>query len=128
MATVNPKMSSTLDAAALCKMANRGQIGGGLLDGPLAFDNAISVEAAKAKGIRSAVAGRPDILIVPNIEAGDMLAKQLSYLSNARSAGIVMGARVPIILTDRSDPEASRLTSCQLAILVSQHKPGNYVR
>ena len=126
--TVNPNMVSTLDAAALCKMADRGQIVGGVLDGPLAFDNAISVEAAEAKGIRSAVAGRADILIVPDIEAGNMLAKQLFYLSNAQSAGIVMGARVPIILTSRSDPEASRLASCALAILVSQHKPTKYVR
>jgi len=126
--TVNPKMISTVDAAALCKMAERGQIVGGKLDGPLAFDNAISLEAAKAKGIRSPVAGQADILIVPNIEAGNMLAKQLFYLSNAQSAGIVMGARVPIILTSRSDPEASRLASCALAILVSQHKPNKHVR
>jgi phosphotransacetylase len=126
--TVNPKMLSTLDAAALCKMADRGQIVGGVLDGPLAFDNAISLEAAEAKGIKSAVAGRADILIVPDIEAGNMLAKQLFYLSNAQSAGIVMGARVPIILTSRSDPEASRLASCALAILVSQHKPTKYIR
>jgi len=126
--TVNPKMASTLDAAALCKMADRGQIVGGLLDGPLAFDNAISQESANAKGIRSAVAGRADILIVPDIEAGNMLAKQLFYLSNAQSAGIVMGARVPIMLTSRSDPEASRLASCALAILVSQHKPTKYLR
>jgi phosphate acetyltransferase len=126
--TVNPKMASTLDAAALCKMADRGQIVGGLLDGPLAFDNAISREAAEAKGIRSAVAGQADILIVPDIEAGNMLAKQLFYLSNAQSAGIVMGARAPIILTSRSDPEASRLASCALAILVSQHKPTKYIR
>jgi phosphotransacetylase len=126
--TVNPKMVSTLDAAALCKMADRGQIVGGTLDGPLAFDNAISVEAAEAKGIRSPVAGRADILIVPDIESGNMLAKQLFYLSNAQSAGIVMGARVPIMLTSRSDPEASRLASCALAILVSQHKPAKYLR
>lgn len=126
--TVNPKMISTIDAAALCKMADRGQIVGGKLDGPLAFDNAISIDAARAKGIHSAVAGLADILIVPDIEAGNMLAKQLFYLSNAQSAGIVMGARVPIILTSRSDPEASRLASCALAILVSQHKPNKYVR
>ena len=126
--TVKPKMVSTLDAAALCKMADRGQIVGGVLDGPLAFDNAISLEAAEAKGIKSAVAGRADILIVPNIEAGNMLAKQLFYLSNAQSAGVVMGARVPIILTSRSDPEASRLASCALAILVGQHKPTKYIR
>jgi phosphate acetyltransferase len=126
--TVNPKMISTLDAAALCKMADRGQIVGGKLDGPLAFDNAISLEAAEAKGIKSAVAGRADILIVPDIESGNMLAKQLFYLSNAQSAGIIMGARVPIILTSRADPAASRLASCALAILVSQHKPSKYVR
>lgn len=126
--TVNPKMASTLDAAALCKMADRGQIVGGVLDGPLAFDNAISVEAAEAKGIRSPVAGRADILIVPDIESGNILAKQLFYLANAQSAGIVMGARVPIMLTSRSDPEASRLASCALAILVSQHKPAKYLR
>ncbi len=126
--TVNPKMTSTIDAAALCKMAERGQIVGGKLDGPLALDNAISLEAAQAKGIRSSVAGQADILIVPDIEAGNMLAKQLFYLSNAQSAGIVMGARVPIMLTSRSDPEASRLASCALAILVSQHKPSKYVR
>ncbi len=126
--TVNPRMVSTLDAAALCKMADRGQIVGGVLDGPLAFDNAISVEAAEVKGIRSPVAGRADILIVPDIESGTMLAKQLFYLSNAQSAGIVMGARVPIILTSRSDPEASRLASCALAILVAQHKPAKSLR
>jgi phosphotransacetylase len=126
--TVNPKMVSTLDAAALCKMADRGQIVGGVLDGPLAFDNAISREAAEAKGIRSAVAGQADILIVPDIEAGNMLAKQLFYLSHAQSAGVVMGARVPIMLTSRSEPEASRLASCALAILVNQYKPAKYVR
>ena len=126
--TVNPKMISTLDAAALCKMADRGQIVGGLLDGPLAFDNAVSPEAARAKGIVSQVAGEADILIVPDIESGNMLAKQLFYLSNAQSAGIVLGARVPIMLTSRSDPEASRLASCALAILVTQHKPTKYLR
>jgi phosphotransacetylase len=126
--TVNPKMVSTIDAAALCKMAERGQIVGGKLDGPLAFDNAISLEAAQAKGIRSPVAGQADILVVPDIEAGNMLAKQLFYLSSAQSAGVVMGARVPIMLTSRSEPEASRLASCALAILVSQHKPSKYVR
>lgn len=120
--TINPKMVSTLDAAALCKMADRGQIVGGVLDGPLAFDTAISLESAQAKGLVSDVAGRADILIVPDIESGTMLAKQLFYLSNAQSAGVVMGARVPIILTSRSDPEASRLASCALAILVAQHK------
>ena len=126
--TVNPAMTSTLDAAALCKMADRGQIVGGVLDGPLAFDNAVSPEAARTKGIRSPVAGQADVLIVPDIEAGYMLAKQLCYLSNAQSAGIVMGARVPVILTSRSDPEESRLASCALAILVGQHKPSTYLR
>jgi len=126
--TVNPKMVSTLDAAALCKMADRGQIVGGVLDGPLAFDNAISLESARTKGIVSEVAGRADILIVPDIESGNMLAKQLFYLSHAQSAGIVMGARVPIILTSRSDPEASRLASCALAILVAQHKRTKVMR
>lgn len=126
--TVNPQMASTLDAAALCKMADRGQIVGGVIDGPLAFDNAVSVEAARTKGIRSPVAGQADILIVPDIEAGNMLAKQLFYLSNAQSAGIVMGARVPIILTSRSDPEMSRLASCALAVLVRQHRPTKYLR
>lgn len=126
--TVNPKMISTVDAAALCKMADRGQIVGGRLDGPLAFDNAVSPEAARTKGIVSAVAGQADILIVPDIESGNMLAKQLFYLSNAQSAGVIMGAKVPIMLTSRSDPKASRLASCALAILVSQHKPSKYVR
>lgn len=126
--TVNPKMVSTLDAAALCKMADRGQIVGGVLDGPLAFDNAISPESAATKGIVSEVAGQADILIVPDIESGNMLAKQLFYLSHAQSAGIVMGARVPIILTSRSDPEASRLASCALAILVAQNKRSKVMR
>lgn len=126
--TVNPKIASTIDAAALCKMADRGQIVGGRLEGPLAFDNAISLEAARTKGIDSVVAGRADILIVPDIESGNMVAKQMFYLSSAQSAGLVMGARVPIILTSRSDPEASRLASCALAILVTQHKPSKYVR
>ena len=126
--TVNPAMISTLHAAALCKMADRGQIVGGVLDGPLAFDNAISPESAATKGIVSEVAGRADILIVPDIESGNMLAKQLFYLSNAQSAGVVMGARVPIILTSRSDPEASRLASCALAILVAQHKLSKFSR
>ena len=126
--TVNPKMVSTLDAAALCTVAERGQIVGGRLEGPLAFGNAISPEAAKAKGIRSDVAGRADILIVPYIQAGNMLAKQLFYLSYAPSVGVVMGSRVPIIRTSRSDPGASSLASCALAILVSQHSPSKYAR
>ncbi|MCX7945756.1 MAG: bifunctional enoyl-CoA hydratase/phosphate acetyltransferase [Hydrogenophilus sp.] len=118
--TVNPKIRSTLDAAALCKMADRGQITGGLLDGPLAFDNAISLVAAKVKGIRSAVAGNADILIVPDLEAGNMLAKQLEYLANALMSGIVLGARVPIVLTSRADTAETRVASCALAqILVT---------
>jgi len=104
----------------LCKMAERGQITGGILDGPLAFDNAVSVEAARAKGIRSAVAGRADILIVPDLEAGNMLAKQLEYLAGAQIAGIVLGARVPIILTSRADKTLSRLASCAIALLLAR--------
>jgi len=117
--TVNSKMQSTLDAAALCKMAERGQIKGGLLDGPLAFDNAISVEAARIKGIESAVAGDPDILLVPDLESGNMLAKQLTFLANADSAGLVLGARVPIILTSRADSVRSRIASCGVALLAA---------
>jgi len=115
--TVNPKMPSTIDAAALCKMADRKQITGGILDGPLAFDNAISGEAAKIKGITSEVAGDPDILLVPDLEAGNMLAKQLTFLANADSAGLVLGARVPIILTSRADSVRSRIASCAVAVL-----------
>jgi phosphate acetyltransferase len=117
--TINSKMPSTLDAAALCKMADRGQITGGILDGPLAFDNAISAEAARIKGIRSEVAGDPDILLVPDLEAGNMLAKQLSFLANADSAGVVLGARVPIILTSRADSVRSRIASCGVAKLAA---------
>jgi len=117
--TVNSKMQATLDAAALCKMADRGQIKGGVLDGPLAFDNAISAEAAAIKGIESKVAGDPDILLVPDLEAGNMLAKQLTFLANADSAGIVLGARVPIILTSRADSVRSRIASCGVAMLAA---------
>jgi len=117
--TVNSKMPATIDAAALCKMAERGQITGGLLDGPLAFDNAISREAARMKGIRSEVAGDPDILLVPDLEAGNMLAKQLTFLANADSAGLVLGARVPIILTSRADSVRSRIASCGVAMRVA---------
>src|SRR5262247_2511733 len=117
--TVNSKMQATLDAAALCKMAERGQITGGVLDGPLAFDNAISAEAAKIKGIRSAVSGDPDVLLVPDLESGNMLAKQLSFLANADSAGLVLGARVPIILTSRADSVRSRIASCGVAVLAA---------
>jgi phosphate acetyltransferase len=117
--TVNSKMPATLDAAALCKMAERGQIRGGLLDGPLAFDNAISKDAARIKGIASPVAGDPDILLVPDLESGNMLAKQLSFLANADSAGLVLGARVPIILTSRADSVRSRIASCAVAMLAA---------
>jgi phosphotransacetylase len=116
---VNSKMQATLDAAALCKMAERGQIKGGILDGPLAFDNAISKEAAKTKGIKSEVAGDPDILLAPDLEAGNILAKQLSFLANADSAGMVLGARVPVILTSRADSVRSRIASCAVATLVA---------
>ena len=117
--TVNSKMPATIDAAALCKMAERGQITGGILDGPLAFDNAISKEAAATKGIHSEVAGDPDILLAPDLEAGNILAKQLSFLTNADSAGIVLGARVPIILTSRADSVRSRIASCAVAALAA---------
>jgi len=117
--TVNSKMQATLDAAALCKMAERGQIKHGILDGPLAFDNAISKEAAQTKGIKSAVAGDPDILLAPDLEAGNILAKQLSFLANADSAGMVLGARVPVILTSRADSVRSRIASCGVAKLVA---------
>jgi phosphotransacetylase len=117
--TVTSKMPATLDAAALCKMAERGQITGAIVDGPLAFDNAISADAAKIKGIRSPVAGDPDILLAPDLEAGNILAKQLSFLANADSAGLVLGARVPIILTSRADSVRSRIASCAVAMLVA---------
>jgi len=118
--TVNPSMQSTLDAAALCKMADRGQITGALLDGPLAFDNAVSMAAAKIKGIVSEVAGQADILVVPDLESGNMLAKQLEYLGDAESAGIVLGAKLPIILTSRADTRESRIASCAIAVLLAQ--------
>jgi len=115
--TVTAKIPSTIDAAALCKMAERGQITGGILDGPLAFDNAIDPEAAQIKGIKSAVAGRAQILVVPDLEAGNMLAKNLTFLAKADAAGIVLGARVPIILTSRADSVRSRMASCAVAVL-----------
>ncbi|MRD72947.1 bifunctional enoyl-CoA hydratase/phosphate acetyltransferase [Rhodocyclus tenuis] len=121
--TVNPSLPSTLDAAALCKMADRRQITGGLLDGPLAFDNAVSLVAAKSKGIHSAVAGQADILVVPDLESGNMLAKQLEYLANALTAGIVLGARVPIVLTSRADTCETRIASCVLAVLIAHANP-----
>ena len=120
--TVSSKIKSTIDAAALCKMADRRQITGGILDGPLAFDNAVSNETAKAKGIVSPVAGRADIFVVPDLEAGNMLAKQLEYLAQAQIAGIVLGARVPIILTSRADKTLARLSSCAIALLLARHK------
>ncbi len=119
--TVNAAMPATLDAAALCKMADRGQITGGLLDGPLAFDNAVSIAAAHTKGIVSEVAGRADILVVPDLESGNMLAKQLEYMGDAATAGIVLGARVPIVLTSRADARDTRLASCAVAVLLADH-------
>ena len=120
--TVNPKMQATLDAAALCKMADRGQITGGLLDGPLAFDNAISPEAVRIKGIVSQVAGDADIVLAPDLESGNMLAKQLEYLGGAEGAGILLGARVPVVLTSRADGPKARSMSALLCALVAQHQ------
>jgi phosphate acetyltransferase len=119
METVNSKVPSTIEAAALCKMADRGQITGALLDGPLALDNAISPAAAAIKKIASPVAGRANVLVVPDLEAGNMLAKSLSFLANADAAGIVLGARVPIILTSRADSLLTRLASCAVAVMVA---------
>jgi phosphate acetyltransferase len=119
--TISPKIMSTIDAGALCKMADRGQITGGLLDGPLAFDNAVSRSAADAKGIVSLVAGDADILVAPDLESGNMMAKQLVYFAGAQSAGIVVGARVPIMLTSRADGTLSRLASCAIAQLLAHH-------
>src|SRR5690606_11791909 len=118
--TVNPSMQATLDAAALCKMADRGQISGGLLDGPLAFDNAVSAAAAHVKGIESQVAGHADVLVVPDLESGNMLAKQLEYLGDASSAGILLGAKVPVVLTSRADSREARIASCALALMLAQ--------
>ncbi|MBT8472047.1 MAG: bifunctional enoyl-CoA hydratase/phosphate acetyltransferase [Marinicaulis sp.] len=122
--TVYPKLQSTIDAAALCKMSDRGQITGGLVDGPLAFDNAISPAAADAKGLKSPVAGRADVLVVPDLESGNMLAKELDYLAGAVAAGIVLGARVPIILTSRAEGELSRVAASAIAKLFHYHKAG----
>ena len=125
--TVTAKIPSTIEAAALCKMADRGQITGGVLDGPLAFDNAIDIEAARIKGIKSDVAGRAQILVVPDLEAGNMLAKNLAYFAKADGAGIVLGARVPVVLTSRADTPRARLASCAVASLYAharrQHAP-----
>ena len=120
--TVNPRMRATVEAAALCKMAERGQIRGGVVDGPLALDNAVSIVAAKTKGIASAVAGQADILVVPDLESGNIVAKQLEYLADAGSAGIVLGARVPIVLTSRSDPAPARVASCAIALLIARNR------
>ena len=125
METVNPKVPSTIEAAALCKMAERGQITGGLLDGPLALDNAIDLGAARIKKITSPVAGLADILVVPDLEAGNMLAKSLSFMADADAAGIVLGARVPIILSSRADSVTARLASCAVAALVAQARREN---
>jgi len=125
METVNPKVLSTIEAAALCKMADRGQITGGVLDGPLALDNAINKEAATIKNIVSPVAGRANVLVVPDLEAGNMLAKSLSFLAGADAAGIVLGARVPIILTSRADSVTARLASCAVANLVAAARRQN---
>ncbi len=118
--TVTIKIPSTLEAGALCKMADRGQIVGGILDGPLAFDNAIDEQAAKTKGIKSPVAGKADILVVPDLEAGNMLAKQLTFMAGAEAAGIVLGARAPIVLTSRADGPQARLASCAVAVLFAE--------
>ena len=117
--TINPKIPSTVEAATLCKMADRGQIKGGIVDGPLAFDNAINLEAAKTKGIVSDVAGLADILVAPDLEAGNMIAKQLQYLAGADSAGIVLGTRVPIVLTSRADTVRTRLASVAVMSIVA---------
>ncbi len=127
--TINPKLQSTLDAAALCKMADRRQIVGGILDGPLAFDNAISAAAAREKEIVSPVAGHADILVVPDLVSGNILAKMLTFIAGADAAGVVLGARVPIILTSRADAERTRIASCAVAVLMSRRemlavKPG----
>jgi phosphate acetyltransferase/phosphate butyryltransferase len=125
--TVSPRLNSTLDAAALCKMADRGQIRGGIVDGPLAFDDAISIEAAASKHIRSTVAGQADILVVPDVESGTMLTKQLEYLAGAQAADVVVGARVPIVLTSRADTSLARQASCAVALLLAHHKMAEQV-
>jgi phosphate acetyltransferase len=120
--TVNPKIPSSTEAASLCKMADRGQITGGILDGPLAFDNAINLQAARTKNIDSPVAGQADILVMPDLEAGNMVAKQLQYLAGADSAGIVLGTRVPIVLTSRADTVRTRLASTAVMVLLSHYR------
>lgn len=126
--TVSPKMQATLDAAALCKMADRGQIADAVIDGPLAFDNAVSAEAAREKGIASPVAGQADILLVPDIESGNMLAKQLVFIGGADAAGLVLGARVPVILTSRADSIRARLLSTALAVLMAEARAMGQVK
>lgn len=128
METVNPKVPSTIEAAALCKMADRGQITGAILDGPLALDNAINLRAAQIKHIASPVAGRANVLIVPDLEAGNMLAKSLSFLADADAAGVVLGARVPIVLTSRADSGMSRLVSCAAAVLLANARRSTLAR
>ena len=128
METVNPKVPSTLDAAALCKMADRGQITGAVLDGPLAMDNAIDAEAARIKGIVSPVAGKANVLIVPDLDAGNMLAKSLSFLAQAYAAGVVLGAKVPIVLTSRADSRTARLASCALASMLSEARRAGRIK
>lgn len=122
--TVNPRIPSTLDAAALSKMSERGQIEGGVVDGPLAMDNAIDLHAAQTKGIKSAVAGRAEVLIAPNLEAGNMMAKELTFIAHAQAAGVVLGARVPVVLTSRADDDRARLASCAVAALYQAWKSG----
>lgn len=126
--TVNPKVPSTMDAAALCKMADRGQITGAVLDGPLAMDNAIDAEAARIKGIVSPVAGRANVLIVPDLDAGNMLAKSLSFLAQAYAAGVVLGAKVPVVLTSRADSRTARLASCALAMLLADARRAGRIK
>ena len=128
METVNPKVDSTIEAAALCKMADRGQIKGGILDGPLALDNAIDLAAARIKKIDSPVAGKADVLVVPDLEAGNMLAKSLTFMANADAAGIVLGARVPVILTSRADSVTTRLASCAVAALVAHARAADVTK
>ncbi|MDH0863016.1 phosphate acetyltransferase [Mitsuaria sp. GD03876] len=128
METVNPKVPSTMDAAALCKMADRGQITGAVLDGPLAMDNAIDPEAARIKGIASPVAGKANVLIVPDLDAGNMLAKSLSFLAQAYAAGVVLGAKVPIVLTSRADSRTARLASCALASMLADARRAGRIK
>ncbi|MBK8062695.1 MAG: phosphate acetyltransferase [Betaproteobacteria bacterium] len=128
METVNPKVPSTIEAAALCKMADRGQITGAILDGPLALDNAINLQAARIKHIDSSVAGRANVLIVPDLESGNMLAKSLSFMADAEAAGVVLGARVPVVLTSRADTGSARMVSCAAAVLLAEARRAEAAR